>query len=147
MRSIKNLFLQNKGSVFIIALNVIIILTVFLFSFSFTSLMRYHLLDGEAKRYQAYLNARSGMELALKEWKSGKIQIPFKKTFILFDDTNYQAEVSLEYAVFEKKEGKIEIRPSSGGEIKITSIGKYVRINWQIMAFFKGKKQIFYYSQ
>jgi hypothetical protein len=138
---------QEKGSLFIITLNVIIILSIFLFSFSFNALTRYKLLSGEIKQYQACLNAKSGIVLALKEL-GAKPAIPFKKTFPLFNDADYQAEVSLDYVTFEKNENKAEIRPAKTSDIiRITSTGKYKDTGWKIIILKKGNRQLFYYSQ
>ncbi len=140
--------LQEKGSIYIITLNVIIILTIFLFSISFTSLIRMRSLTGEITRYQAYLNAKSGLVMAKKEWKAGKLSVPCRKEYSLFDDGQYKANVSMDYAAYKKRDEAISIYPAStGGVVKITSVGKYNSMDWTITVLMEGGQQIFYYSQ
>lgn len=144
----KKFIFQEKGSIFIIALNVIIILTVFLFSFSFNSLAQHRILNAEIKQYQAYLNAKSGITMALKELKEGKLKAPFKKQYPLFDDGQYQADVVSDYVVFTKKEKSVEISPVGKSDVvRIVSVGKYKDTLWTITVLRKGSRQVFCYSQ
>jgi hypothetical protein len=144
----KKYLLHEKGSIFIITLNVIIILTIFLFSFSFNSLSRYRLLTNEVRSYQAYLDAKSGILMAMKELKEGKLPVPSKKQYPLFDDALYQADVTMEYAALDKKDNEVRIIPgAAGGAIRITSIGKYRDSLWQITILQKNGRQLFYYSE
>jgi hypothetical protein len=142
----KKIILNNKGYIFIIALNVIILLTIYLFSFSFNSLTRYRLMISETKRYQAYLNAKSGIILAMKDSNGGKV--PFQKFYTLFNNERYQADVTIENVSYEKKEGRIKIIPNkTGNAVMISSVGKYEKINWTITLLKKGNQQIFFYSE
>jgi len=144
----KMLFSREKGSILVITLNIIIILTIFLLSFSFTSITRYRVLTGEIMKYQAYLNARSGIAMALKELREKKFQIPFNKEFFLFDDKNCKAEVTLDYIIYRKDKRKIEIYTvKKSSIIRIISIGRYKDVNCKITMFMEGGHQLFYHSQ
>jgi hypothetical protein len=142
------LLLREKGSIYIITLNVIIILSIFLFSFSFNSAVRLRMVNGESKRYQAYLNAKSGIIMAMKELREGKLSVPGKKEYALFDDEQYKADVSLVYAAINKKDEEIRIQPApSGGVVNITSVGKYKDVDWTIIKVMEGGRELFYYSR
>lgn len=134
----------DKGSIFIVTLNIIIILSVILLSLSFNTASRYRLANMEARSYQARLNANGGILLAMKEMKDGSVTVPFRKKYVLFHDDRYTVDVTVDYVIYQKNGNVVEIQPASGGKVvRIVAKSIFENTECSILKLIKERTIIF----
>ena len=142
----------SRGHVLIIILNVMILLSIALFSFSFNTFMENKFAQKIKKRQQARFNAESGIDIArLKLLKKDIQEIPFVQTFPLHGDRESTAYVSIDYVSFKRVKEFLKLEQIIKSRyIRIRSIGSCQEIRHTVVAVFNVRgtiyKELFRYN-
>lgn len=142
----KKIFSQ-KGSIFIIALNVILILSIGLISISSNGFLRYKAVRHYNDQYKAYLNAQSGFYLGLNKLKEKKIdKFPYKEEITLYDDEDHKVEIKIDEGNYIKKDNHYKFQESFNSTSKrIICKGIYKKTTSTLIYIIKGEKSRFYF--
>jgi hypothetical protein len=137
-----NINKKKKAHVFIITLNVLIILSVALLSFFFNSQIRQRFIYRSQRRYQAKLNAFSGLNIVRQKIMQKHIShFPFKEEFILYGDRTNLARVKIEYITKkENKNGLFFDKIMKSNFLRITSVGKHKANMHKVIALLRIDK-------
>jgi len=117
----------SKGHVLITILNVLILLGIALFSFSFNTLMENKFAQKAKARQQARFNAESGIAIArLKLLRKAIDKIPFEEEFVLHGNRDNTALVKIDYIGFKKTKAfyKFE-RMIKSRYVRLSSVGAH----------------------